>query len=256
MSDYLTRMAQLSRGEAAVVAPHLPSLFATTEQTRLTETIEPPPQYQTKAEPATQTTRESATETIKKDPSQQTTYFKPTAENFISSKQPNMQADITENGSTPLITPQNNNQAAPSIATPLLNENQAAPATTKIQPNSKLTPSSLADNLETIAPTKIDIAFDAVDDLNQQSDTVMRHSSLPLVPDYKNQQATPQQVMAELPATTEQIAKQEPTVHINIGRVEVRAQTAAPAPAPRPVRPKPQGSLSLNDYLKRGGGES
>lgn len=45
---------------------------------------------------------------------------------------------------------------------------------------------------------------------------------------------------------------QAPAVHITIGRVEVRASIAAPPP---PVRPRPEHkpALSLADYLRRGG---
>lgn len=42
-----------------------------------------------------------------------------------------------------------------------------------------------------------------------------------------------------------------PTIHISIGRIEVRANTAPP-PAPRP-RTEPKPTQSLADYLKRGG---
>jgi len=45
----------------------------------------------------------------------------------------------------------------------------------------------------------------------------------------------------------------EPAVHITIGRVEVRATVSTAPPAPRPhAEDKP--TLSLGDYLKRGGG--
>lgn len=47
---------------------------------------------------------------------------------------------------------------------------------------------------------------------------------------------------------------QAPAVHITIGRVEVRANIAAP-PAARP-RPEHKPALSLREYLKRGGGKS
>ncbi len=44
-----------------------------------------------------------------------------------------------------------------------------------------------------------------------------------------------------------------PTIHISIGRIEVRANTAPP-PASRP-RTEPKPTQSLADYLKRGGGK-
>jgi hypothetical protein len=41
-----------------------------------------------------------------------------------------------------------------------------------------------------------------------------------------------------------------PTIHIRIGRIEVRAVTQpAPQPAPRPVRQQPK--LGLDDYLRQ-----
>lgn len=76
-----------------------------------------------------------------------------------------------------------------------------------------------------------------------------------LVPGHKpDASATKPAPMADIaPASAEPAA---PAIHITIGRVEVRAQVAAPpAPAPRP-KPQSKPSLSLDDYLKRGGGGS
>jgi len=44
-----------------------------------------------------------------------------------------------------------------------------------------------------------------------------------------------------------------PTVHISIGRIEVRAHIAPSPQAPRPRAERPP-TRSLADYLKRGGG--
>jgi hypothetical protein len=49
--------------------------------------------------------------------------------------------------------------------------------------------------------------------------------------------------------------KTEPTVHISIGRVEVRANIAPASPVNKP-RPTAASSLSLGDYLKHGAGKS
>jgi len=256
MSDFLTRMAQLSRGEAPVVAPRLPSLFAPMEEASLVETIAATVQQQNKAESVAKTTREPAAATIVKDLPQQTTYDDRSAEHPISNKPSTRQADKTENAPTLLIAPQDNNDEVPTIAAPFVTKNRDVPAITQHGINRSHTASPLLNNEpQTIAPINVDIPFDSAVDQNGQPDSVMSQQSMPLVQGYKTKHAAPQQVMAELPTATEQSAKQEPTVHINIGRVEVRAHTAAATPAPRPARPKPQNSLSLNDYLKRGGGQ-
>jgi hypothetical protein len=44
-----------------------------------------------------------------------------------------------------------------------------------------------------------------------------------------------------------------PTIHVTIGRIEIRATPAAPAPA-RPAAPRPPG-MSLDDYLRRRDGD-
>jgi len=46
---------------------------------------------------------------------------------------------------------------------------------------------------------------------------------------------------------------QSPTVHVNIGRIEVRAVTPPPAPPRRQV--EPSAKLSLDDYLRQRGGK-
>jgi hypothetical protein len=55
------------------------------------------------------------------------------------------------------------------------------------------------------------------------------------------------------PAIALKTAAQEPTIHVTIGRVEIRATTASPAPS-RPARPAAP-KLNLEDYLRsRAGG--
>lgn len=251
MSDFLTRMAQLSRGEATVVAPRLPSLFAPTQEAGLTETIESTLQYQTKAEPAVQKTHESAAATVDKDPSQPSTFVEHAAEPSISTKQASRLINNIEEAPTPLITPQNYNHPMPSIAVQVKNHNQETATTSQQDSIHKQTTKSLKEKLQTLFPTDVDVAFDTDETLTEQPGSVKPQSSLPLVPGYKNQQTTPQQFITELPAATEEIPKKKTSVHINIGRVEVRAQTTAPAPAPRLAQPKTDSNLSLNDYLKR-----
>ncbi len=252
MSDFLTRMAQLSRGEATIVAPQLPSLFAPMEETGLAETTKTSLQQQSKAEPAVAT--------INKDLPRSTTYVDHSAEQAISSKQPKREKNKTETTPAPLIAAEKNNHkdnnpVEPDIAAPLLTKAPAASATTQHESSSSRTASPLLNGKPQInTPTNVDLVFDSAVDLNEQPNSTMLPQSMPLVPGYKSKQAAPQHIMAELPAT-EQPAQQEPTVHINIGRVEVRAHTAAPATVPQPTQRKPHSSLSLNDYLKRSGGQ-
>lgn len=252
MSDFLTRMAQLSHGEATIVAPQLPSLFAPMEEEGPAETIETTPQQQSKAEPAAAP--------IDKDLPQSTTYVNRSVEQAISSKPQTGRENKTEETPTPLIVAKDNNHknnkpVEPSIAAPLLTKVTAVQATKQQGISSSRTASPLLNaEPQTIThQTNVDMVFHSAINLNEQADSTMLQQSMPLVPGYKSKQAAPQQIMAELPAA-EQSAQQEPTVHINIGRVEVRAHTAAPATIPRPAQRKPHSSLSLNDYLKRGGG--
>jgi hypothetical protein len=56
-----------------------------------------------------------------------------------------------------------------------------------------------------------------------------------------------------LPSSRDTRDGAEPSIHVTIGRVEVRAHTSPPKPAPRPAAPRAQEGLSLQDYLKHGG---
>lgn len=253
MSDFLTRMAQLSRGEAPVIAPRLPSLFAPMEETSPVETIAGTVQQQTEAGSAVKTTLEPSA--VDRDRPQPTTYDQRSAEQPTSNKPPTSQVDKIENVSTLLIAAQDNND---DVSAPLVTKKRDAPAITQPGISRSHTASPLLnEEIQPIASTtNADKPFDSAVDLNGQPDSAMPPPFMPLVKGYKTKDAAPQQIMVELSAATEPSIKQEPTVHINIGRVEVRAQTAAPAPASRLDRPKTHSSLSLNDYLKRGGGQS
>jgi len=62
--------------------------------------------------------------------------------------------------------------------------------------------------------------------------------------------------MVQLPTLAERDAQKEPAIHISIGRIDVRARTPAPVSVARTPRTKSASSLSLSAYLKRGGGGS
>lgn len=144
---------------------------------------------------------------------------------------------------------------AGSVAT--ANRNPATDSQQGVKPSHSVR--LLVDNQPTLTETGTAAppTFDSTEDGVAPEPKAMAQASLPpLVAGYKTTQPGPQQAMAELPAVSEQLVREQPTIHINIGRVEVRAQTTGPRPTPQASRPKPQSSLSLNDYLKRGGGQS
>ena len=252
MSDFLTRMAQLSRGEAAVVAPRLPSLFAPTREFGLAATS---------LDDSAGKTQQAATVAVDNDLPQATTRDGLAAEQPISPNPATRPDDKTVDALKPLIAPQDiDHTERTNIAEPLVSHNQDVPVKeqrSRSNGQDDLVSPQLNDEPHVIsATTNIDKSIDSTEATIVQQQSVLPKLSMPLVPDYQNKQAAPQQVMAELQATIEQTATQEPVVHINIGRVEVRAHTATPAPARPSVQPKSQSSLSLNDYLKRGGGQT
>lgn len=57
-----------------------------------------------------------------------------------------------------------------------------------------------------------------------------------------------------LPQNSKAASEPAPVIHVNIGRIEVRAVTPA-APPVRPQRARPGPMLSLEDYLKQRGGQ-
>jgi hypothetical protein len=57
---------------------------------------------------------------------------------------------------------------------------------------------------------------------------------------------------SESPLTTQRAQNSEPTIHVTIGRVEVRAVAASPSDSTRPERPSPV--MSLDEYLRTRGG--
>ena len=227
MSDFLTRMAQLSRGEATVVAPRISSLFAPLEGAGLAETLDTELQQQNKAEPLVKTTQQPAVVTGDTELPQSTAHDEPTKGQPISFKPTTRQDYKSEDADTPLVAPLDNNHAVPTIAASLGTKNQDTSAITQQESSHRHTASSENDAPQTIAKTNVDMPFDSVINQNGQPDGAMPQQSLPLVLGYKSKQLAPEQVMAELPITTVQAAKQEPTVHINIGRVEVRALTTS-----------------------------
>lgn len=258
MSDFLTRIAQLGRGEARVIEPRLPSLFA------------PPADYDMPiAADTIQTTvhpvdKEVVNEKTKQAPLVNAVYVetahpKPSAEPLPQTDQYQEivkgHADKMADAPTPVVVPQENNASEPLIVAPLPDNGQGHPAAATQEESGRNRASlSQEEKLQTIVPAHIKIPFEVVVDKNGQPGSLIPQSPLQLVPDYKTQYATPPQIIAKLPDSSEIAAQQETAVHINIGRVEVRAQPAAPISKPRPAQAKGESNLSLQEYLKRSGG--
>ena len=74
----------------------------------------------------------------------------------------------------------------------------------------------------------------------------------PLVPSGPGQSAALERQPAMPAPESRPKSREAPSVHVTIGRVEVRAHTAPPPPRER--RPSVGSALSLQDYLERGGG--
>ena len=236
MSDFLTRLAQRSMGAAPLIAPRLPSLFAPTEEspigsaadaTAVTDAV----QSKTFAPPSLQSTPtgriDSATTASAAD------------ELHASDYQP-QRATATE-----AITAARTTTATASIESTLI------PLVKATQANFQTTAPLTADTPQVASPLESATAARTPD----KTAAAPEHL-LPLLPQRRSESAAPFAVSADTALAADSGASVAPTVHITIGRVEVRANiAAAPPAAPRP-RPTSQPALSLNDYLKRGAGAS
>ncbi len=255
MNDFLTRMAQFSRGEAMVVTPRLPSLFAPTEDTNTPQTDEVSLLQMSKKETRLKLPLDSIITAADTGQPQPPTAINPSEDHTIRYKPESEQAEMSL---VPLITPPGNTNGSVQTASPVVTTNEGR---IEIQNHGRYqsnpAPSPLKD--ETQAPPKtahIETSFESVTTMHGQQASNEEKLSQPLVPGHRSKQTAQQQAMTDLPTSIPVEAQHEPTVHINIGRVEVRAQSSAPAPPPRPLQPKPKSSLSLNDYLTRRGGRS
>ena len=262
MSDFLTRMARLSRGEAAVIAPRLPSRFAPMPETGLAETVEILVEQHGGTESARKPTRAPFSPASDLHAAPPVTTGKGLGDQLI--KVTPGRPDLgMEQASAPPDAPPGHLDDASGIPAPLLAA-ALKPTSPKIKGavgqagvrnesgDSHTASDLLHGSLQNPPAAEVDMEAVRLVESREQAGGSLRRMSPPLVPGHHTQQRDSQQLMAELPTAVEQAARQEPTVHINIGLVEVRAHTAAPIPAPRPSRPKPQSSLSLDDYLKRG----
>lgn len=251
MSDFLTRLAQLSQGEAPSIAPCLPSLFGPIEERPFDDGVDQEVPPEARATPKAET--EQTTNLDRAAPA--TTTRQPAVESAANVDHENQPSYLSASNRRPAFTP-------------LVGTVNTAP----IEPVSELsTPSAAAlqPTVEIERPRQRQQADPAstplIKEKNQTAPPPVSaqlkssHSSplpLPLVSDYQSGRPSPLEAVAELPSTKASEGKQAPDIHINIGRIEVRAQVAKPAATPKPARKEAPSSLSLNDYLQRGGGRT
>jgi hypothetical protein len=255
MSDFLTRLAQLTHGEASVVSPRLPGRFAPMPDTGFTEAVGVGIEQQSEAGVAYKSTPGV--------PAQQAGREAPLPDSSSESpqNQPIAAEQVRRESGSPQV-PTHSGEADRVIDhSPIVPVSRTAAAQ---KPESPARRDSLA---ETGRPgesgrkqpvpvgTQSDTPIGGAEKINQADG--LPAISLPdqsplLVQLNQDRRAEPQQALLQQPLGTQAATKQQASVHINIGRVEVRAHTAAPKPAPRISKPDSQSSLSLQDYLKGG----
>ena len=252
MNDFLTRMAQLSRGETPVMTPQVPGLFGPVEETVQVETCAPTLLRQNSRAATTNTPEATST------PGE---IVKPERVDMVA---PAVKDVLGKASST--TGPEKSGAAVPSDVSPK-GKDQIVPTETSRVPGQA---QKTGDKVHVEGPAEDPDPPSPNHEVHTRVSTKFRRPSgpqpafkafsgnesppvTPLVPGYESKQSAPRQIAMEMADVTESEAVQDPTVHINIGRIEVRAQPAVPASAPRPAPPKPQSTLSLNDYLKRSG---
>jgi len=245
MSDFLTRLAQLTRGEAAVVSPRLPGRFSPMPDTGVGETIDVGVEQQTEAGTMKKSTGGVFTQLRGREaPWPKSSNERPKDQPVDADsgrRESGLQRTRPQSGEPDRIVEQ-----SPII--PVVRTSAAQ------KPESPARRDSLADpgrppESGRKQPEPVGAEYDTPNGLPEIS--VPERSSL-LVSSRQDRLAGPQQVLLQQPASTQPAAEQQASVHINIGRVDVRAHTASPKPAPRISKPRSQSSQSLQDYLKNG----
>ncbi|MCP4046619.1 MAG: hypothetical protein GY732_11600, partial [Gammaproteobacteria bacterium] len=205
MNDFLTRMAQFSRGEAMVVTPRLPSLFAPTEETDTPQTNEAHFQQMSKKNLDPKGPSVSTRAVVNTGQPQPPAATDPTADHLIWHIPETEQADEEEMNPAPLITQPGNSNG---------NERTTAPVITNMEDRTEIqhrgrrksnpTPSPLNDEPQSLKKTvHIETSFESVTGIHGQQESNREKLSQPLVPDRTSKQTTHRQAMAELPTATQ-----------------------------------------------------
>jgi len=232
MNDFLTRLAQRSMGAAPLIAPRLPGLFAPDE-----ESISNVADFTAGADMAHHTTLVSP-------PAPSST----TAHNTHASIEPQIPVHESQHSTGP---------EAALAPVPAARTDSAAPRaestlTTLVQTVHERT--QAAPQLDPVA-SRPTAAAEPLLTPRKQDDRAAPEPWLPLLPQHKAESAAPFPISADTHRSADIDTPPAPTVHITIGRVEVRANIATPPAMQRP-RATTTPALSLGDYLKRGAGAS
>lgn len=230
MTDFLTRLAQRSIGAAPLIAPRLPSLFASDDGAAPVNAANTD---------ITQHTPRAAAPATAPMPAAGARRTDPVVTELHTSIDAPQRSPAPEASPAPATAPQTARTPPHIEPIPLVKPSQ--PDMQAAQP-----PAAIAPRTE-VSPTP------HVTQLVQQTATAQQPWQ-PLLPQRAAQPAAAFPALADAAANNNATAS-APTVNITIGRVEVRANVAAPQPAPRP-RPTSVPALSLSDFLKRGAGAS
>ncbi|WP_157273698.1 hypothetical protein [Thiobacillus denitrificans] len=231
MNDFLTRLAQRSMGEAPLIAPRLPSLFAPAEESSTGNSAD----MMAVADPAQNATPASL-------PIQPCT----TARVDPPAGKPRTSVYPPQRPLPPEASPTVHTDSAPPRVEAML-----VPVVETTPENSRMPPPLLAP----VAPRPAASLKPPIASRKQDMPAAAPEPWLPLLPQRKAESVAPFPVAADTPKPGDVGTPDAPTVHITIGRVEVRANIAPPPATQRP-RPASQPTLSLGDYLKRGTGAS
>lgn len=258
MSDFLTRIARLTRGETTAVKPRLPSHFAPLPDSQPAELPQDVPSVHRSAG------REVNPESAQSQPA-------PSPERAA----PGKRASSQETGTSELRAVDIDTAAHAPMMRLVDIEDAAVPGLSFAgTPRSARTDGEPAHRQVLTGLEWADQDFGAADDTEIQTDPFRPAGEADPVHLHESGRAAPtpsapahpkllvrtqpagreDTVLPDLPGLPEtpRHTPGEPVVHINIGRIEVKASTPAPQPQARPAPARQQSSLSLQDYLARG----
>lgn len=254
MSDFLTRMARYSRGEADLIEPRLPGLFETPDdsggaEVRVTAAARHDLSVETTVETGTGSVLEERGAVRQQEADRS---------NILST---NSLSDSPAR-KEPLLDFQEQRAAGTVQWQGIMQPDDEAELSESVNAKKRLV--SAADRQERVPvnrqqssedPGKQAFSLKESDDFVTSRDSAEETATSLLVPHFIPDRTLESPNVAAAEKVIQQEV-QEPAVHINIGRIEVRAQAVPPAPAVRRIREKSPTSLSLDAYLKGDGGTS